>query len=293
MKPIETRQIPLSSAVESTNEGSSAIFQPSASSLAKLSYLTESIKRPRGVSIGVQYAPSTGVGDVAILSMQLRKMNAQAIYTYDIDAAKKFAKEQDGARGEFPGPVPVVYYSTNNVDGWREAVDVGVDAVVLDYDMLTSQDSNLLENVGAIWEVADFDDIKKIMDKECGNVFMLSEELLTNEEGNEINMDILEKHLSSVPESAILIAPIPSMLPENHEIALAKSLAATGSISSILIRDCCVNDEEDIKYAQFAIDGMNKKSSSSFSMIGLTGSTNGHFGVSSHEGEVKWRRKSV
>ena len=54
-----------------------------------------------------------------------------------------------------------------------------------------------------------------------------------------------------------------------------------------------MGDDEDIKYLQHAIEGINKKSSSSFSMTGLTGSTNGHFGVASHDGDVKWRRNEL
>jgi hypothetical protein len=81
------------------------------------------------------------------------------------------------------------------------------------------------------------------------------------------------------------------MLPENLEVTLGKALASSGSISSLLLCNCCVNDKEDAKYAQFAIEWITKKSSISFSVTGLTGSTNGHFGDSSHAGEVKWRKK--
>ena len=61
----------------------------------------------------------------------------------------------------------------------------------------------------------------------------------------------------------------------------------------LLLKNACVGDDEDVKYLQYAIKGISKKSSSSFSMTGLTGSTNGHFGVASHGGDVMWNWKEL
>jgi len=125
------------------------------------------------------------------------------------------------------------------------------------------------------------------MESHAGGVYMLSKDILPTS----IEDDALELKdiLSSLPKSVVTIAPLQSMLPENAEVSLGKHYASLG-ISSLLLSNACVGDDEDIKYSQFVIEGINKKSSSSFSMTGLTGSANGHFGVSSHEGEVKWRR---
>lgn len=117
--------------------------------------------------------------------------------------------------------------------------------------------------------------------------FLLSHDMLPS--SVEEDSSELKEILSNLPKSVVTIAPLPTMLPENNEIALGKHYASLG-ISSLLLEKACVGDEEDIKYSQHAIEGINKKSSSSFSMTGLTGSTNGHFGVSSHAGDVKWRR---
>ncbi|KAL3798987.1 hypothetical protein HJC23_005126 [Cyclotella cryptica] len=282
--PLETIDAGPSSPYTSLPHKQDPSFRPSASSFAKLATLIESIQRPRGLSIGVEYAPTTTTTattrqneqDIAILSMQLRKFHARAIYTSNVLAAAQFVREQQVARGNFP-----------------EAVGVGVDAVVLEYDSLRGEDYPLLEQVGVIWKVSTIDQLQHIMEQDLGNVFLLSDELLSVGAGDTYNIDVeqLREQLSSVPKSAILIAPLPSMLPQNLEVTLGKSLASSGSISSLLLSNCCVNDDEDLKYAQFAIEGITKKSSSSFSMTGLTGSTNGHFGVSSHVGEVKWRRK--
>ena len=49
-------------------------------------------------------------------------------------------------------------------------------------------------------------------------------------------------------------------------------------INSVLLRDACVGDEEDLPYSKFAISQLLSKQSASFAMDGFTGSTNGHFG---------------
>jgi len=263
-------------------------FEPSETILATL---TQAIKRPRGLSIGIEYASSTQ-HDVSILSMQLRKCNARAIYTSNLSALVSFRKEQETARGDFPGPVPVIYWG----ECWREAVELGTNVLVLDYDSSTeNSDLEMLvdHEVCVIWKVSEIAQIQILMEKHFGNVFLLSDELLFNRDSNNQDTDIeqLQQQLSAVPESAVLIAALPSMLPQNHELTMGKVLSSTERIASLLIKRCCVDDDEDMKYAQFVIDGITKKSSSTFSMTGLTGSTNGHFGVSSHAGEVKWRRK--
>jgi hypothetical protein len=174
-------------------------------------------------------------------------------------------------------------------------VDSGADMIVLDYASFNNQDDLAsLKGVGVIWKVSQITHIQDAIVNDMGNVFLLSDDFLFGEQnesnGSIINMEQLQEQLSTVPESAILVAQLQSMLPENAELTLGKSLSSTNRVTSLLFKNCCVNDEEDIKYASFVIEGISKKSSSTFRMTGLTGSTNGHFGVSSHGGEVKWRR---
>lgn len=237
--------------------------------------------------MGIQY---TGKEDeVSILSMTLRKLNARSIYTSNIQAMKNFMKEQASAKGDFPGSVPIVYWG----DNWKVAVENGAELVVISCDGFQNDDIDSVEDVGVIWKTSELSQIKLMIEKGMGNVFLLDNDLLLNDK-NGINIEHLEQQfqLECIPESAIVIAALPSMLPENLELTLGRSLSSLGSISSLVFKESCVSDEEDVKYSQFIIDGLTKKSSSTFSMTGLTGSTNGHFGVSSHSGEVKWRRKA-
>ena len=100
----------------STKEQLEELPKLSLSSLDKLQVIKQALKRPRGASIGVQYSPTTTLsdGDLSIFSMQLRKTSkSSAIYTCDVESLSKIVKEQESSRGDFPGPVPVIYYGTD------------------------------------------------------------------------------------------------------------------------------------------------------------------------------------
>ena len=100
----------------STKEQLEELPKLSLSSLDKLQVIIQALKRPRGASIGVQYSPTTTLsdGNLSIFSMQLRKASkSSAIYTCDQESLSKIVKEQESSRGDFPGPVPVIYYGTD------------------------------------------------------------------------------------------------------------------------------------------------------------------------------------
>jgi len=272
---------------------SSTLFQPTQTSLDKLDNLKLSIKKPRGASIGVEYSRLNNElsdGDLKILSMQLRRSaKAAAIWSSDVESIAKLVKEQESARGDFPGPLPVIYSgSLSDADVVKTVADGGVTAVVADYGAsLDEAVTSLLSEVGIIWKVSSLDEMKEVVQSEnMGNVILLSKEVLPASIDDDASEDLAES-LSN--KSVVTIAQIQSMMPANAEIQLGKDLAKLG-VSSLVLEQACVGDEEDLKYTAYAIEELNKKSSSSFSMTGLTGSTNGHFGVSSHGSEVKWRR---
>ena len=82
------------------------------------------------------------------------------------------------------------------------------------------------------------------------------------------------------------------ILPQNAEIASGNHYTSLG-ILLLLLTDACVGDSEVIKYLQYAIKGISKKSLRSFGMARLTGSTNGHIGVAIYGGDAKWRQKEL
>ncbi len=230
--------------------------------------------------------------------MQLRRSaKAATIWSSDVESIAKLVKEQESARGDFPGPLPIIYYgSMSDVNVVKTVVDGGVTAVVVDYgESLDETATSLLSDVGVIWRVSSLDEMNELMtaatgDNTMGDVILLSKDILPASVNDTSSSDELAENLSN-NKSTVTIAQLQSMMPANEEIRLGKHLAKLG-VSSLVLEEACVGDEEDLKYAVYAIEELNKKSSSSFSMTGLTGSTNGHFGVSSHGGEVKWRRNT-
>ena len=69
-------------------------FQPTPASLEKLEIVKLALKRPRGASIGVEYLPNPDADeDVSILSMQLRKVKAAAIYTSLFGFASRYLQD--------------------------------------------------------------------------------------------------------------------------------------------------------------------------------------------------------
>lgn len=80
------------------------------------------------------------------------------------------------------------------------------------------------------------------------------------------------------------------MQPGGVEVERAKQAKTQLGCASVLIRQACVGDAEDVEYAQFLVSGMTSKASSQFKFSGLTGSTNGHFGGIQQNQEIKWRR---
>ena len=80
----------------------------------------------KAVSVSIEY---TGAADaIDELSQELRKAKAAAIWCDDVDAVRCFAAEQATAKGDFPGPLPVVYTGADR----QNAVDAGAAAVVAD-----------------------------------------------------------------------------------------------------------------------------------------------------------------
>ena len=231
--------------------------------------------------------------------MQLRRSaKAAAIWSSDVESIAKLVKEQESARGDFPGPLPVIYYgSISDANVVKKVVDGGVTAVVADYGQsLDETVTSVLSDVGIIWRVSSLAEMNELMtttDNDMGDVILLSKDILpaSVDDDDTSSSDELAETLSS-NKSVVTIAQLQSMMPANAEIPLGKHLSKLG-VSSLVLQEACVGDEEDVKYTTYAVEELNKKSSSTFSITGLTGSTNGHFGVSSHGGEVKWRRNNA
>ena len=236
-------------------------------------------KMSKVLSVGLEYSgKELSATELSILSMQLRKCKISAIYTKDIDAIKEFAAEQQSAVGSFPGPCLVLFNGSPSKA--KDAFEAGASAVVLpasSVDTAASLDGDI------IWSVETADDVQSVIKKtaESANVFLV--------DADEASRTTV---VESIPSKALCIVVLNAMQLDGKEIDIAKQCKTQGC-GSIMVRNACMGDTEDLEYAQFFVGGVTSKASSEFKFSGLTGSTNGHFGGIQSNSSVKWRRSSL
>ena len=226
-------------------------------------------KSSKTLAVGLEYVPEADVSSpsqLETLSMQLRQCKVSVVVTSHVDAAIEFVKEQESARGNFPGPCPVIYTG----DDINAAIDGGIQSIIVKAGM-----DVVANNVFVIRRVDSVDDVAKIG---SGAFFV---------DADQPNINAI---LDAIPDGSIIMAAMDAMQAENAELERAKQLKVVG-VSAILLRNACVGDGEDIEYTRFAVDGLTKKKSSTFNMTGLTGSTNGHFGGVASSQAKTWLRK--
>lgn len=199
-------------------------------------------------------------------SMQLRKLKANALVTSDINVAKLCVNEQATAKGNYPGPCPVLYTGSD----FQGARSVGVDAVVV-------SPGDCEPGADIIYRINSVDEFQRVSDHGA---------FWVDVDGD---LSSVQPIIEAVPESSVVLASVKSMQENNDEIHLARELKVFGT-SAIVFQKAIVGDGEDLEYASFAVDGVTRKKSSTFNMTGLTGSTNGHFGGVASSQPRTWLR---
>lgn len=271
--------------------------------------IQDALQKMRGISVSVEYSPKdvskTSPLDIEFLSQELRRSKVSSIWTCDCEVLGYFSKEQNSAKGNFPGPVPIVYQhrcreggeelGERDIENLDLAIQNGASAIVLDSNLLkfyNDKHFQSLDNcdVDVICKVENLQQVQMALDEGYDSAFLISGSFPDEE---------LQSILSSIPKSSVVIASLSSMQPDSQEISRAKALAGlvvsdSAKVSSVLIHDACVGDQEDVKYCSFVVENINKKSSSTFQMTGLTGAANGHFGseVSGGFRAAKWQRRN-
>ena len=202
-------------------------------------------------------------GDLSTVSMQLRKCNAVALVTSDLAAAAAFVEEQATAKGNFPGPCPVIY-TGDDVEG---AVKAGVSAVIV-------EGNKVVDGTDVICKVSSPAEAEAV----SGGAYLV-----------DADSESVQEILAAIPTGSVVLASMKAMQNDNTEFQRGKELRELG-VTAILLEKACVGDAEDILYATFVINGLTKKKSSTFNMSGLTGSTNGHFGGVATSMSTTWLR---
>ena len=207
----------------------------------------------KAVSVSIEYSGAADAIDE--LSQELRKAKAAAIWCDDVDAVKCFADEQATAKGDFPGPLPVVYTGADR----QSAMDAGAAAVVAD----AGEDVNVAP---VIWRVTADNAADTAAAAGEGDAFLFA-------------ADATADVVAALPAKAVAVASVAAMQEDEAEVEAGRACRDAGA-AGVLLRAACVGDDEDIKYARHAVGLLRSKRSSSFAMDGFTGSTNGHFGTS-------------
>jgi hypothetical protein len=255
--------------------GTTLQMSTSATPSAEAAQLKLALQKPsKMLTVGVEYAgEALSPNGLSTLSMQLRKHKASAIWTANVQAIQEFAKEQQSARGNFPGPIPIIYTGIEV----EAAIAAGATAVTLSVGELSVETGT----ADVVYTVSSLQDVESVLaaTDNTAQAFLFQG----------VSAEDLPPIISTLAPGTLCIASVDAMLPVGAEVEQAKALKKSG-IHSVLVRQACVGDAEDLEYTQFLVGGMTSKASSAFKFSGLTGSTNGHFGGFQSSGTVKWRR---
>ncbi len=212
--------------------------------------------------------------------MKLRQQSKVSfIVCSDLDTIKLLGEEQESARGNFPGPVPIV---CQGVESMETAAAAGASAVIVDAgaeNSLALAESAFSAGLETIWKVSSAEQATHILDSIEADVFLLDE--------------TTPEILRVLPKSSMAIGTLHEPMQEDGaEIETGKEFKAMGC-ASVLVKEACVGDKEDVGYASFLVSGLTSKASKEFKFSGLTGSTNGHFGGIQANSSVQWDRKRL
>jgi hypothetical protein len=232
--------------------------------------VTRALKKMRGVSVSAEYNPPLPdlptASQLELLSLGLRKGNCATLWTPCIDAVSIFAEEQKSARGDFPGPCPVVY--NGDAEHLQAAVDAGAMAVVLDAAHLNAG-LDRFDGIEIIWRVTDASEVSAVLEAgRDSDAFCFA-----------ASDPAAEGILAALPDATLSVATLEVMQEDDAEIACGKQLAEGANCRSLLLQKACVGDDEDVEYTRYAIEGLTSKASSTFKIDGMTGAVNGHFGT--------------
>jgi hypothetical protein len=230
---------------------------------------------------------------------------------------EEFCKEQQMAKGNFPGPCPIIYDCRASVDSdfknnVKMAIEKGASAIVLDMSDMSNVDAmddmnDIINGVDVICRVQNIHHVKQALDSGYEYAFLISGNAVcdTSTDTDDSNSDDIQllEILSAIPQGAVILASLDAMQKNSLEITRGKEViglvaptstsTSNNKIHGLIIENACVGDNEDLKYTNFVVGGLTKKASSTFAMTGLTGSTNGHFGTMSDNASIenaKWRR---
>ena len=171
------------------------------------------------------------------------------------------SKEQRSAKGNFPGPAPVIYYphlSTADAAQIEAASEAGANAVVLTPSLVGLADAVLQKNMEVVWDVRSVGEIRALVDadKAAAGAFLMA------------GADAVEGGLlAALPQDAVGICSVDC---ENNEIELGRNLHKASGVKALVVRGSCIGDKEwDLPYSRFAIESLTSKANPKFQITGI------------------------
>lgn len=239
------------------------------------SKLGKALKKPTGaLTIGFQVCPSSPMEARSSeeLSTLLRKSKASIIFTNDASTLSHVAKEQARAKGNFPGPCPVVSWAFSEEEV-NAAQAAGASGVVLSVQQLGVAEAARLAAIAeakmdVLYEVQSASEAEEAA--KAGAKVVLAR-------GSD-----LESIRNSLPKEVVAVASVEAMQAAGGEVGVSQSLKAAG-YNSIMLANACVGDGEDQNYVKWAVDTVLSKQSKEFKITGMTGHVNGHYGTGTFE----------
>lgn len=257
------------------------------------------LKKPsKMLTVGVEYSPqqSEDLGEdrqeknLDVFSMKLRQQAKVSFVTCsDLSTIKLLSVEQETAKGNFPGPVPIIFNGewSTSLENLSEA---GASAIVVDAgttEAISVAELSASTGLETIWKVSSVEEAKLVLEStnELADIFLLDVQV-----DDSISATTIPQIIEVLPKSSMSIAILHEPMQEDGaEIEMGKEFKSMGC-ASVLVENACVGDKEDIDYSSFVVSGLTSKASKEFKFSGLTGSTNGHFGGMQSNSSVKWER---
>ncbi|EKX40587.1 hypothetical protein GUITHDRAFT_113374 [Guillardia theta CCMP2712] len=246
----------LQETIEKLEKLSDAAVQPKSTKLFK------SVKKRTGAfAVMVETCLEEGSEqEVVDLSRQIRQSKSSGIMidvrnTFSSDGRQSFdqiSQEQRSAKGNFPGPCPIVVRHRSIAHPWQvaEISCAGAEGVVLSCAALSDQEwgSKLIQSCNflgleVLVEVSDEDEVKQAV--EAGAKIVCVRGVESVEEAVILR--------ASIPDTCAAVCAVPAQQEDNNEIVEVERLKQA-KYDAVILMDAALSAGPDRYYVQFALN---------------------------------------
>ena len=129
------------------------------------------LRKPRGLSVSFEVSLTGSNEDMKETSKALRDLNAATLFTPDLSTLEVLVSEQESARGDFPGPCPVLFNGDASLA--RAALSAGASAVVVPATDFASESIAELGAERVLWRVANAKEARSLLETRDADAFIV------------------------------------------------------------------------------------------------------------------------